>query len=166
MKVRWFGLGAKKNLNEMPIYAPVDGDVVDLIKVPDPIFSQRTLGDGFAMEPTDGIIYSPVSGVVTMIASTQHAMGIRMDNGLDVMIHFGINTYTLNGDPFHIRVQHGQTIKAGRRIATVSMSRIRAADLNEMIVVTFSNSAERAAHFDIQYGPFLGGHRIGRVHAE
>lgn len=158
-----FGFGTKKRGNDLSICAPADGDIVDLIKVTDPIFSQRTLGDGFAVEPTDGVIFAPVTGVVTLIATTQHAVGMRMDNGLEVLVHFGLDTYKLNGEPFRIHVKHGQLVKGGHRLVTANLGKIKAAGLDDTIVVTFSNSVELSARPEIQYGPCLGGRRIGRV---
>lgn len=145
------------------IFAPVEGEVIDLIKVKDPVFSQHMLGQGFAVIPSDGIIYSPVSGQVTLVASTKHAIYLKMANGLDVLLHLGLDTADLKGRPFRVHVQDGQTIRGGQRIAVMNRFRINSARRNDVVVVVITNSAERLAKLDVKYGPVTGGRQIGQV---
>ncbi|WP_125767084.1 PTS sugar transporter subunit IIA [Lapidilactobacillus wuchangensis] len=143
------------------IYAPVDGEVIDLIKVKDPVFAQHTLGQGFGVIPSDGFIYAPVSGQVTLVASTKHAIYFKMANGLDVLLHMGLNTADLHGQPFRIHVTDGQQVNGGQRIASMNRLQIKAAGMSDTVVVVITNSAEKLDHLAINYGPIFGGHRLG-----
>lgn len=159
----WLKFGFVKKSDLSTIFAPVEGEVVDLLKVRDPVLAQKNLGDGFAIEPTDNFIYAPVSGQIMLVASTQHAIGIRMTNGLEVLLHLGLNTSMMPNGSFHIRVKRGQEIRGGQRIAAANFGRIRARGFDDTVVVTFINSEELAATLKIDYGPVAGGHRIGQV---
>lgn len=156
-------LGFVKKSDNSLIYAPVEGEIVDLIKVRDPALAQKNLGDGFAVEPTDNIIYAPITGRVTMIASTQHAIGFQMKNGIDVLLHLGLNTSMMATTPFKIRVKRGQEVRGGQRIALANFGRVRAHGYDDTVVVTFTNSAELAAVPTILYGPIFGGQKIGHI---
>ncbi|WP_164506837.1 PTS sugar transporter subunit IIA [Lapidilactobacillus bayanensis] len=158
--------GFVKKSDQTVIFSPVEGEVVDLIKVHDPALAQKNLGDGFAVEPTDNVIYAPVSGQVTMIATTQHAIGFRMANGLEVLLHLGLNTSMLNGRVFHLRVKHGQKVTGGQRIATANFNRIRAQGFDDTVVVTFPNSEAFSATPNILYGPAFGAQKLGRIHLQ
>lgn len=77
--------------------APVDGKLIQLSQVKDPVFSQGLMGQGFAIEPTNGDIVSPVTGTVTLVSETKHAFGIKTQDGADVLVHLGIDTVELKG---------------------------------------------------------------------
>lgn len=113
------------------------------------------------MLPSDGIIFAPVSGQVTLVASTRHAIYLRMANGLDVLLHLGLNTADLHGRPFKIHVTDGQQVKGGQRIASMNRLQIKAAGMSDTVVVVITNSAELLAQLQVNYGPIFGGHRLG-----
>ncbi|SFG73624.1 PTS sugar transporter subunit IIA [Sporolactobacillus nakayamae] len=92
-------LGKNKQMAPVTVYAPITGNLIELAQVNDPVFSGKMMGDGFAIIPADSALYSPVHGIVSMIAVTKHAIGIQTDRGLDLLIHMGIDTVELAGSP-------------------------------------------------------------------
>lgn len=123
---------------EISICAPFDGDVMDIKDVADPVFSQLMMGDGCAILPTSGIICAPVSGTVTFIINTNHAVCITTDEGLELIVHYGIDTVKYGGKGFDMKVSVGQKVKAGDILYHCDMEFFRAysVDLTSPIVVT------------------------------
>lgn len=100
------------------------------------------MGDGFAVEPENGNIYAPVSGIVTSIFPTKHAFGLLTDNGLEVLVHIGLDTVALNGVPFSVKITEGQRVKAGELLVVADLAAIRSAGRETTIIVAFTNTAE------------------------
>ncbi len=98
--------------------------------------------DGFAVEPDNGNIYSPVSGVVTSVFPTKHAFGLLTDSGLEVLVHVGLDTVALNGVPFSVKVMEGQRVQKGDLLVVADLAAIRSADRETTVVVAFTNTAE------------------------
>ena len=101
------------------ILAPMTGTAITLAEVPDPIFVEKILGDGIAIIPEDGKIVSPVDGVVSKVAETGHAYGFTTEDGVEVMVHVGLETVALNGACFQIHVKEGDKVKQGQIIGKV-----------------------------------------------
>ena len=95
------------------ILAPMTGTAVAITEVPDPIFIEKILGDGIAIVPTEGKVVSPVDGTVSKVAETGHIYAVTSDNGVEVVIHVGLETVALNGKCFQIHVKEGDKVKAG-----------------------------------------------------
>ena len=110
-----------KNEQDYIVYAPVSGEIVKLENVNDPVFSKKVMGDGIAIIPNSKKIYSPVSGIVSMIFPTKHAIGITKDNGLGVILHVGIETVNLKGEGFDLKVSQGQKVKAGELLMNIDL---------------------------------------------
>lgn len=127
-----------KDLTE-EVYSVADGQVVALEQVKDPVFAQKMMGDGFAVEPANGNIVSPVSGTVSSIFPTKHAFGIVTEAGLEVLVHIGLDTVSLEGKPFTVHVAEGQKVAAGDLLVTADLDAIRAAGRETSIVVVFTN---------------------------
>ena len=117
-----------------------DGEVIAISDVKDPVFSQKMMGDGFAVEPEHGNIYSPVAGTVTSIFPTKHALGLLTDNGLEVLVHIGLDTVSLEGKPFEVHVAEGQKVAAGDLLVTADLEAIKAAGRETSTVVVFTNA--------------------------
>ena len=117
-----------------------DGDVVKLEDVKDPVFSQKMMGDGFAVEPANGKIYSPVAGKVTSVFPTKHALGLLTEAGLEVLVHIGLDTVSLEGKPFEVHVAEGQTVAAGDLLVTADLAAIKEAGRETATVVVFTNA--------------------------
>jgi PTS system glucose-specific IIC component len=124
------------------VLSVADGQVIDLADVKDPVFAQKMMGDGFAVEPENGTIVAPVSGLVTSVFPTKHAYGLLTDNGLEVLVHVGLDTVALNGVPFSVKVTEGQRVEAGDVLAVADLAAIKSADRETTIVVVFTNTAE------------------------
>ena len=121
------------------IYSVADGQVVALEQVEDPVFAQKMMGDGFAVEPANGNIVSPVTGTVSSIFPTKHALGLVTDSGLEVLVHIGLDTVSLEGKPFTVHVSEGQKVVAGDLLVTADLDAIREAGRKTSTVVVFTN---------------------------
>ena len=121
------------------IYSVADGQVVALEQVEDPVFAQKMMGDGFAVEPANGNIVSPVTGTVSSIFPTKHALGLVTDSGLEVLVHIGLDTVSLEGKPFTVHVSEGQKVAAGDLLVTADLDAIREAGRKTSTVVVFTN---------------------------
>ena len=121
------------------VYSVADGQVVELEQVKDPVFSQKMMGDGFAVEPENGNIVSPVSGTVSSVFPTKHALGIVTEAGLEVLVHIGLDTVSLEGKPFTVHVAEGQKVAAGDLLVTTDLDAIRAAGRETSTIVVFTN---------------------------
>ena len=121
------------------VYSVADGQVVALEQVEDPVFAQKMMGDGFAVEPANGNIVSPVTGTVSSIFPTKHALGLVTDSGLEVLVHIGLDTVSLEGKPFTVHVSEGQKVAAGDLLVTADLDAIREAGRKTSTVVIFTN---------------------------
>lgn len=139
--------------NEIAILAPANGKVIALSKTSDPIFSKGAMGQGFGLTPSDGEVVAPVSGKVSMIADTKHAVGITTDDGLEVLVHMGVDTVGLKGEPFEILIKDGQTVEAGQDIATMDLKFINDKGLDTTIMVLITNSNDKLDGLDVSEGP-------------
>ncbi len=117
-----------------------DGEVIAITDVKDPVFSQKMMGDGFAVEPENGKIYAPVSGTISSIFPTKHALGLLTENGLEVLVHIGLDTVSLEGKPFEVHVAEGQTVSAGDLLVTADLGAIKEAGRETSTVVVFTNA--------------------------
>ncbi|MFZ2027074.1 MAG: glucose PTS transporter subunit IIA [Lactococcus raffinolactis] len=124
------------------VYAPMTGKVKDLSEVEDEVFSSGMLGNGIAIEPTNGQVNSPVDGIVTTVFPTKHAIGVTSDDGVEILIHIGMDTVELNGEGFESFVKQNERVKKGDLLIRVNLDKIKAAGLSMItpIVVTNSNS--------------------------
>ncbi|MBN2722383.1 MAG: PTS glucose transporter subunit IIA [Campylobacterales bacterium] len=102
------------------IYAPVAGEVVDLSSVPDEVFSAKMAGEGMAIKPSEDIFRSPIDGVITKIFPTNHAF-VASNDGLDVIVHIGIDTVELRGEGFTRLIKEGESVKAGDPVIQVDL---------------------------------------------
>lgn len=119
-----------------------DGEVKPITAVKDPVFSAKMMGDGFAVEPENGNVYAPVSGIVTSVFPTKHAFGLLTDSGLEVLVHIGLDTVALNGVSFSVKVAEGQRVQAGDLLVVADLAAISSAGRETTIIVAFTNTAE------------------------
>ena len=122
------------------VHSVADGEVINIEDVKDPVFSQKMMGDGFAVEPENGHIVSPVAGKITSIFPTKHALGLVTDNGLEVLVHIGLDTVSLEGKPFEVKVSEGQTVAAGDLLVEADLDAIHEAGRETTTVVVFTNA--------------------------
>ena len=126
--------------NDEGIITPVSGKIIPLSEVNDPTFAQEMLGKGFAVMPDDGLIRAPVSGTIITLFPTLHAIGIQGDNGVEILIHVGIDTVKLNGKPFTAKIQTGDHVKQGEILLEVDFEAIREAGCDIVTAVIITNT--------------------------
>lgn len=145
-------------MTQVQLLTPVAGQLCELTAVADPIFSQGMMGQGFGIEPEAEQVVAPVSGQVTMVAASLHAIGFKADTGLEVLVHLGIDTVELAANPpFTVSVQVGDHVTAGGAIATMDLAAIQAAGKAPTVILAVTNSADTLTQFEPQVGPVRAG---------
>lgn len=147
-----------KNYDSNTIYAPLDGKVLPIELVKDSVFSQKLMGDGLAIAPVNGKVYSPVSGEIIALFPTNHAIGIRSDSGMDVIVHVGINTVELKGVGFTSHVKAGDRVEVANLLITADYQRIKSQyEMTTMIVIENSDDyyLEKTQTKDVKAGDSL-----------
>lgn len=124
------------------IFSPVNnGELKSLSDLGDGVFSEKMLGDGFAVVQSDGKVYAPISGELVTVFETKHAYGIKTKNGLNVLVHIGIDTVNLGGDGFISHVKQGDKVSHGDLLATVDLELLKSKNvISDVIVVVTSDS--------------------------
>lgn len=133
------GISCKKE----KIIAPISGKVVELTEVPDPVFSEKLMGEGIAIIPKDGLVVSPVDGEIIQIFDTKHALAIRSNNGIEIIIHIGLETVKLNGEGFELYVKEKQRVKAGDKLVYFDLDLINKKGYNVITPVIIVNGNEK-----------------------
>ena len=138
----------EKDANQFAM--PMKGELIDLTTVNDPAFASKSMGEGFAMIPKEGLLYSPVDGEVISVFPTKHAVGIKTNTGLELLIHVGIDTVNLQGEGFTAHVKDGDRVKKGQLLIEFDLQGLKAkgVDLTTMFIVT-NATKENPIHFDI-----------------
>lgn len=133
----------KKNKN-ISLVSPMKGTVLEITAVPDQVFSEKMLGDGIAIEPLDGLVVSPIKGTVVQIFPTNHAIGIESEEGLEVLIHLGIDTVELKGEGFTRLITEGASVEVGTPLLSIDLNFVhdRGKLLTTPIVITNSDKFE------------------------
>ncbi len=124
------------------IFAALTGKIIALEQVPDPTFSKKLMGDGVAIEPTEGKIVSPVTGEVVLVADTKHAIGIKSEEGAELLIHIGLETVALNGDGFDIQVNVGDKVNVGDQLGSFDLPFIKKNAISAVTPIIVTNGAE------------------------
>ncbi|TDL74546.1 PTS glucose transporter subunit IIA [Rhodococcus qingshengii] len=132
----------KKIESETTILQPLEGEIVPLDVVPDPVFSQKMIGDGFAINPTNGSVVSPVDGEVISVFPTKHAVSIKSNGGREILIHVGLETVSLNGEGFTAFVSDGQSVQKGQKLLEADFQSIKDKVPSIITPVIFTNLAE------------------------
>lgn len=127
------------------IASPANGKVVPMAEIDDPVFSAGTLGDGVGIVPENNDVYSPVSGTIVSAMKTGHAYGIKTEDGVEVLVHIGINTVKMKGEGFAPAVKKGDTVKQGELLATVDFAKVTEAGYDTTIVLAVTNTKALSA---------------------
>ncbi|WP_311406462.1 glucose PTS transporter subunit IIA [Liquorilactobacillus uvarum] len=151
---------------KMHLSAPASGEVLALNKTTDPVFSGGTMGEGFGLEPENGEIVSPVDGTISMIADTKHAVGITTDDGLEILVHMGIDTVGLKGEGFSVSVSNGQSVKTGDVLAKMDLKLVADRGLAKTIMVVITNSKDKLEGMDLVEGPAKAGDTVATAYAK
>ncbi|MEE1115687.1 MAG: PTS transporter subunit IIBC [Clostridia bacterium] len=136
-------MASNNDKNTLNIFSPLNGKIVPLKDVPDSVFSEKMLGDGCAIIPNDGKIYSPVNGRVSSVIDSHHAYGFVSDEGVEVLVHFGLETVALKGEGFVPHVKEGDTVRAGDLVCEVDINLLKEKGINTVTPVIISGGAER-----------------------
>lgn len=120
-------------------FAVANGEVKPVSESTDAVFSQKMMGEGYFVIPKEGTIYAPVSGTISSVFPTKHAVGITTDSGLEVLLHMGVNTVELNGKPFDLKVAEGQKVTPDTIVADVDLAAIKAAGKGTDMLVLVTN---------------------------
>ena len=142
------------------ILSPVSGTVEALSQVNDVVFSQKMMGDGAAVIPTDGTIHAPVTGTITVAYETKHAYGLTADDGTEVLIHVGLDTVNLKGQHFTTQVAQGQHVNAGEILGTADLAAIKAAGYDPTVMVVITNSNQYQAIEPLASGTVNAGNQL------
>ncbi|EME5381389.1 PTS glucose transporter subunit IIA [Enterococcus faecium] len=126
-------------INEVSLHAVTRGNYIPLEDVPDEVFASKIMGDGYAILSEDGVVYAPVSGVITTVFPSNHAVGIRTNNGVEVLVHMGIDTVSLNGKGFTIFVKVGDVVSETTKLAEMDLSYIQSQGKETIISVVITN---------------------------
>lgn len=145
------------------VLAPMTGEVIPMNEIPDPVFAGGKLGKGFGVNPTDNTVVSPVSGKVTMVASTKHAVGIKSESGLEFLLHLGVDTVELDGAPFEMLLEKGQTVEAGQRIASMNLDEVRGAGKGITAILAITNTPKFVEDIDVHTGSASAGDAAAEV---
>jgi len=134
---------AKEVDKNIKIYAPLTGEYVKIEDIPDPVFAQKMMGEGFGINPTEGEVVSPIEGKVDNVFPTKHAVGLKAENGLELLVHIGLDTVQLDGKGFEVLVESGDDIKIGDPLNN-------AKSIISPIIITNSDQTESIHIEDVQ----------------
>ena len=131
-----------KEIKELYVKAPISGQVKTLQSLNDGVFSEELLGKGCAVDPDNEIVTAPFSGRVVMITASRHAIGLMSDAGIELLLHVGIDTVTMEGDGFTLYVDKGERVEIGQRLLSFSKAKIKAAGFRDDVIVIVTNTSE------------------------
>ncbi|MEW9109508.1 PTS sugar transporter subunit IIA [Cytobacillus gottheilii] len=132
--------GKKEEVKSVDILAPLSGAAVSLETVPDPVFAEKMMGDGIAIEPTEGVVVSPVKGEVLQVFPTKHAIGLKAENGAEILIHIGLETVSMNGEGFEAHVSEGSKVEVGDQLVTFDMNLVKEKAKSTITPVIITNT--------------------------
>lgn len=132
----------EENIEKIVIGSPTEGKVVPMEEIPDPVFSQGVLGACCGVMPEEGKVFAPINGEIVQVSDTKHAVGIAGANGLELIIHVGIDTVDMEGDGFTVDVKKGDKVKKGDFILTMDLDKIKAAGHPDLVILAVTNSGE------------------------
>ncbi len=143
------GFGKDKSIE---IQAPIEGTVYVITQVNDPVFQQKIVGDGVAILPSRGRVVAPVGGTVSLLFETKHAISLKSEQGVEILIHVGLDTVKLQGENFKAHVKTGDIVKAGELLLEFDMEKIKAAGYDLITPVVICNTADYS-----EFIPHTGG---------
>lgn len=124
------------------IYAPMTGEVKELEEVPDPVFAEKMMGDGLAIDPTRGEVVSPVDGEIMQVFPTKHAIGIKAENGAEILIHIGLETVGMKGEGFTTFISEGDKVKRGDKLVDFDLALVSEKAKSTITPIIITNGDE------------------------
>lgn len=141
---------------KLEVVAPIHGKIVSLEEVPDAVFSKKMMGDGIAIIPKDGKVYAPIDGEVLLVADTKHAVGLKANDGTELLIHIGLETVMLKGEGFTTLVKAGDEVKVGEPLLEVNWGYIGEHASSTITPIIVTNSDERIIELTIAQESIAG----------
>lgn len=114
-----------KKKKSIEFKSPITGKAIEISQVPDEVFASKMLGDGLAFEPSEGVLYSPVDGEIVQVFPTKHAVGIKTEDGIEILLHIGIDTVSMKGEGFENFVSQGERVKTGQKLVSFDLNLIK-----------------------------------------
>lgn len=146
------------------LVAVADGKILPISEVPDPVFAEKMMGEGFAIDPTSDVIVSPISGTLVQVADTLHAYGIQSDSGVEVLVHVGLDTVNLQGKGFEAKVKIGDAVKKGDPLVKIDREYLIANAPSIVIPVIVTNGNMEAYNYDFKgSGNAVAGETVAMV---
>ncbi|WP_287825943.1 PTS glucose transporter subunit IIA [Clostridium sp.] len=143
--------------------SPANGKAISLKNVPDKTFSEELLGKGIAVDPEDGVVVSPVDGKVTLVFDTKHAIAIQTSDGVELLIHIGIDTVRMNGKGFNAFVKTGDTVKKGNKLVEFDLNLVKEEAESSIIMVVVTNSDSMKFIKSLKYGKVKQGDELALI---
>ncbi|TDL95577.1 PTS glucose transporter subunit IIA [Macrococcus brunensis] len=140
--------GKEEVVKDIEIKAPITGEYVQIESIPDPVFAQKMMGDGFGIEPSEGLVVSPVDGEIVNVFPTKHAIGIKTANEVEILIHVGLETVAMNGEGFTTKVNVGDKVQVGDELLEFDIELIKEKASSTVSPVIITNG-EVVEQFDI-----------------
>jgi len=141
-------------MSTLNIHAPLSGKLIPITEVDDPVFAEKMVGDGMAIEPSDTIVRSPIEGKVTMVFDALHAIGIETAEGIELMIHVGLETVKLKGKGFKVHTKVGKKVKVGSKLLTLDLEYLKT-NAKSIITPVVITNPDRVQHFDFSESPTI-----------
>ncbi len=152
----------QKNNSSAEVYLPINGKVIPLEEIEDGVFSEKMLGEGVAVEPSEGKVYAPFDGIVEMVYDTKHALGLLSDSGVELLIHVGIDTVQLAGKFYDVKVSNGQKIKKDELLMKIDLDGIKSAGYRTVTPIIITNT-DNYTSIDIKLGDIKAGQEIMKL---
>lgn len=159
-------LKKKKEDKGIKLMAPIEGEAVDITKVSDPTFADKLMGEGIAIIPTDGEVVAPIDGTIELVFDTKHAISMTSKEGVEVLIHVGLDTVGLNGNGFEAFVKAGDEVKVGDKLLSVDLDVIKEAGLETITPMVVCNTDEYEAVEVVKIGDIARGDEALRIIVE
>ena len=154
---------SNKGKRTITLHAPIDGELIPIEEVNDPSYSRKMMGNGFAVKDTSGPVYSPGKGRVVNIFPTKHAFGIEMENGVEVLVHIGIDTSELEGVPFETKVKAGDIVDEQTILTTIDHNMLIETGKENIVLVVLTDMNEIETFSVHSQGRVKSGEKIGNV---
>lgn len=156
-------LGFLKKKAAPELAAPIAGQIVAIENVSDPLFAQKAMGEGFGIIPQGDTVVAPVAGTVTSVFKTKHAIGITTAEGLELLLHIGLDTVNLEGAPFTMLIKQGDDVAVGTPLVRVDFDQINAADLDPIVLTLVTNSPDKLAAVQYASGTVQSGDSVATL---
>lgn len=140
----------KKN-NQLELKSPIVGTALSLSEVPDEVFASKMMGDGMAVEPTENILYAPINGEIVQVFPSLHAVGLKTSNGLEILLHIGIDTVNLDGEGFESFVGVGDKVTAGQKLISFDLDLIKEKAKSTITPLIITNM-DKVENIEYYYG--------------